>query len=230
MRLELLYNPRVLIERLAIASQRSRRLAKLKNTVAKHLKLGHIDSLELLELTKNNPPQVIYDIGANVGTWALLAKALFPQSEIHCFEPLPMHHAEFHKNTDKIDHIYLHNVALGSNYATLKMQVASFSDASSLLEIDSATENCFGVTKSGEEDVLVVPLDDYRKKNQLPLPDLLKLDIQGYELEALKGGEECLSHAQFLIVEVSFLPFYKNQAFFHDIITYLASRNFYLIA
>ena len=37
----------------------------------------------------------------------------------------------------------------------------------------------------------VFRLDDYRLDKQLPLPDLIKLDIQGYELEALRGGQEC---------------------------------------
>src|ERR1700722_2955050 len=95
MRLELLYNPRLLCERLAIESVRRRRLAALKDTQAAGLALGHIDTLELVELAGQAGINVIYDIGANVGTWSLLAKALIPAARIHAFEPLAKHQAQF---------------------------------------------------------------------------------------------------------------------------------------
>jgi hypothetical protein len=99
MRLELLYNPRLLCERLAIASIRSRRLAKLSNTPARGLSLGHVDSLEFLELARPLGIHSIYDIGANVGSWTLLAKSIIPNAAIEAFEPLPKHHASFQKTS-----------------------------------------------------------------------------------------------------------------------------------
>lgn len=230
MRLELLYNPRLLVERLAIESQRQRRLGKLRVTVAASLKSGHIDSLELLELAKPQQPQVIYDIGANIGTWSLLAKAVFPQATIHAFEPLVMHHEPFEKAVKNVSDITMHKVALGSKPGTLNMQVASFSDASSLLEIAEATQEYFGVTKEREEAVKVVTLDEYATITHLPLPDLIKLDIQGYELEALRGASNCCRHANLIITEISFLEFYKGQALFHEVVEFLQDRGFYLYA
>jgi FkbM family methyltransferase len=230
MRLELLYNPRLLIERLSVESLRYRRFRKISGTVASGLKLGHIDSLELLELTKIKLPVTIYDIGANIGTWTLLAKAVLPQSHIYAFEPLLTFHDKFSNAIQNIPNIELHKVALGAKACTLSMQVASYSDASSLLEIADASKEYFNISKERDETVEVVALDEYVSNFKLPLPDLIKLDIQGYELEAMRGAKKCLDHAKFVICEVSFIEFYKDQALFPEIVSFLSERNFVLYA
>ena len=115
MRLSLFYNPFNLLERLAVEIKKTKRLKKLKNSSGKNLKQGHIDSLELLEIisTDLNEP-IIFDIGANIGTWTLLAKSIFPESVIHAFEPLEKHIDEFNLNCATLDNIYLHPFCAGN--------------------------------------------------------------------------------------------------------------------
>ena len=81
MRPELFYNPLLLLERIGQWATERSRLRELRGTVAENLQTGHIDSLELLKLLRPLSPKVIYDVGANVGTWTLLAKAIFPEAE-----------------------------------------------------------------------------------------------------------------------------------------------------
>src|SRR5438477_10300390 len=83
MRPALFYNPRLLCERLAEWSVNRRRLAQLRGTVANKLRLGHIDSLELLNLLKAAPPTVIYDVVAYLANWRLLVNATFPSVAMH---------------------------------------------------------------------------------------------------------------------------------------------------
>jgi FkbM family methyltransferase len=230
MRFELLYNPRLLCERLAEMSLERRRLRSLKGTAAGRLKKGHVDSLELLELLRVKPPRVIYDIGANVGTWTLLAKSVFPAAEVHAFEPLGRLADGLVANTGGIASVYRHAVALGTRPSESIMRLTSFVDASSLLELTEASARHYDLRPAGEETVRVERLDDYIRQHALPLPSLLKLDVQGYELEVLRGAERCLETVDAVLSEVSFVEFYRGQCMFHDVVNYLANQNFHLAA
>src|ERR1051325_2503124 len=111
MRKELFFNPFILVERLGQWSNERRRLWKLKGTCAQHLSHGHIDSLELLELLRPVEIKIIYDIGANVGTWTLLAKAIFSKAQVHAFEPLEKHSILFQEKTKSISGVFFHQIA-----------------------------------------------------------------------------------------------------------------------
>jgi FkbM family methyltransferase len=230
MRSQLLYNPRLLLERLAIASLRQRRLAKLRKTIATDLVSGHIDSLELIEIAKELGIDSIYDIGANVGTWALLAKSLIPGARIDGFEPLPIHQERFVKNFVGIAGVNLHSISLGSENDQGSLHVTDFTDATSLLPLANASKSHFGISEVGVIPTEVRKLDDFRKEFGLPLPDLIKLDVQGYELEVLKGARECLHATKAVISEVSFIEYYHGQCLFHELVAFLADYGLYVNA
>jgi FkbM family methyltransferase len=231
MRRALFYNPRLLCERLATESHRRRRLSRLHGTAAAGLSLGHIDSLELLELLRARDIRVIYDVGANVGTWTLLAKSVFPAAEIHAFEPLPRHCDGFAANVDGLERLELHRIALGSmSDDSRSLRVTSFSDASSLLPLAARGQAEFGVNEVECLPVTLRRLDDYRTERDLPLPDLIKLDVQGFELEVLRGAELALRSAKALIAELSFAEFYEGQSLFEEFVGFVAARGFRLTA
>ena len=227
--------PGEIIQKLACKLRQRKRLAKLKNTPGKALQLGHIDSLELLETIINdnglsNSRLVIYDIGGNVGTWTLLAKSLFPQAEIHAFEPLKIHTDEFIKNCRGLNDVHLHQFCLGNQQGSATINISSFSDASSLMEATHLEFEQYNVQKAGEEQVEVKRLADLIETNLVPLADIIKLDIQGYELEALMGMGNWLKTVKYIICEVSFKQYYQNQPQFLDIANYLAGFKFEIFA
>lgn len=208
------------------------RKKQLSNTVASNLTIAEIDSLELLKICENTGYEIkcIYDIGANVGIWAVLAKGIFNRSTIECFEPMGLHEKEFKKNTKNIPNINFHLTALGSQDSFEKIYIASQSDSSSLLELTQNQTDIYSIKLKEESIVKMVSLDDYIIANNLAQPDLMKLDIQGYELEALKGAKEAIRLCKFVILEVSFIEFYKGQPLFEEVITFMFEYNFRVIA
>ena len=124
--------------------------------------------------------------------------------------------------------VHLHQVCLGSAPGEAELRVVSFSDASSMLPLSAEGEKQWKLQEAAREKVNVVTLDGWVAEKQLPLPDLIKMDVQGFELEVLKGAKECLRHATAVLTEVSFREFYNGQCLFHDVIAFMAERDFWL--
>jgi len=233
MRIAQLYNPFTVIERLAVKIARYKRKRKLKGTPGRRLKLGHIDSLELLELVSrytNKSVRSIFDIGANVGTWTLLAKSIFPDAAIHAFEPLERHISKFKLNCQELDHISIHELCLGNERGTKTIHVSSYSDSSSLLEATALEYEVFRIRQVSEASVRVETASHVIYEEDIPVPDLIKIDVQGYELEVLKGFGDLLGSVKFIICEVSFKEYYKDQPLFLDITNYLNGNGFEIAA
>jgi len=173
-------------------------------------------------------PRVIYDIGAHEGRWSEMVQAIFSPETIVLFEPQgelqkkamtrqPAHDAQW----------LMMPVALGDEARTASLHVTRNAAASSLLKpvehIDS-----WGMVPARQETVQVVTLDDCVTSRGVASPDLLKLDVQGYEQSILRGGRETLSHASYLIVEVSLQTLYEGQPLLPDVLHSLVALGFAL--
>jgi FkbM family methyltransferase len=202
------------------------RRKRISSYVSNQLSRDDLSSLELLELIRPSHPETIYDIGANRGKWSLLARAIFPDANIEAFEPIPemadLHEKQF-LNDPKC---HIHRIALGNISQPSTFTITSFPDASSFLKPTDQLKRDFDIVKKSEITVDQFQLDEYVSKNSLPYPDAIKLDVQGYEIEVLKGASQCLEKAKHMILEVSFVRHYENQAMFPDVISFMAQHGF----
>lgn len=78
-------------------------------------------------------------------------------------------------------------------------------------------------------EVDVRRLADYVRDNDVSAIDLLKLDVQGYELEVLRGSEEVLSRVAWIYTEAQFQDLYAGGPTFTDTFTFLNARGFDLV-
>ncbi len=232
MRLSLLYNPFDLVERLAIRLKKSPAPAQAARHPGRPRSRPVISTHSSCSSCSSLPrPGTIYDIGANTGTWTCLAKSLFPTARVEAFEPLAVHFDGFRRWTAAWPgDIHLHACALGQAEGSATMHVMDFSDASSLLPATAEGLSEFKIKPAAEQTVPVIPLDVLVAREKIPPPDLLKLDVQGYELEVLRGAEGCLRHARAVLCEVSFQQFYAGQPLFPEVLAFLETRGFALHA
>ena len=171
----------------------------------------------------------VVDIGANRGQFALAARRWFPDAKIFSFEPLPVPAIVFRSVLGGDPQVVLHEVAIGPETAKAEMHLSARDDSSSLLPISGLQEKVFPGTKEvGRLDVDVAPLDFFFKGESLKFPALLKLDVQGFEYDALLGCESCLGEFRWVYSECSFVELYEGQRLATDVIKWLLERGFSL--
>jgi FkbM family methyltransferase len=192
------------------------------------LRHGVFPSLEHTAVPFGSEFATVLDVGASRGQFALFALTRFPNAQLVCFEPLPEAYTTLRKVITG-QNAKLHNVALGSSHSETTMHVSAKDDSSSLLAIGSQQVTTFpGTHEDHTTKVTVDTLDTYLD-DDLPRPCLLKIDVQGFELEVLKGAGDGLSHVDEVLVEASFVELYTGQALADEVIRYLADRGLRLV-
>ena len=172
-------------------------------------------------------PRTVIDVGANKGQFTLFALEAWPGCRVIAYEPLPGPAAIFRKLFAGNPNVELYEVAVGSEARSATMHVSNRDDSSSLLPMSAKQVAYFpGTQEVGQFEVPVVRLDEHLASVQLAPPVLLKLDIQGYEGEALRGTSDLLSHLEYVYLESSFEELYENQALEDEITSLLEKADF----
>lgn len=171
----------------------------------------------------------VVDIGANRGQFALAARQWAPKARVISFEPLPGPASIFRTLFSVDDRVLLHQAAIGPRPEQRTMHVSARDDSSSLLPISPVQTAMFpGTGEIATTEVRVGPLEEFVKANELRSPGMLKLDVQGFEFEALIGCESMLPHFDWVYCECSFVELYSGQALAADVIDWLSAKGFRL--
>ena len=178
----------------------------------------------------NDSLKTIIDIGANKGQFALACREWAKNASIISFEPL-FGPSKIFKAVFKNDpNVRLYIAAIGPISQRSLMHLSEHEDSSSLLPIGpKQIINFQGTHEKGVVEIDVAPLDSFLHVDDIELPSMLKLDVQGFEMEALKGCESLLTRINLIYCECSFIELYSDQKLAHDIINWLYIRQFILI-
>jgi len=184
---------------------------------------------EHLKLLNNLDCNHIIDIGANKGQFSLAARYVFPKAHITSFEPLSKPADKFNQLFENDENIILHQSAIGPEKQTLPMHVSKKADSSSIFPIGKSQASTYpGTEESHIEKITIAPLSKFIRYDDLKPPVFVKIDVQGYELEVLKGCEKFLEFFTYIYVECSFIELYEGQALVDEVIEYLSDYSFKL--
>ena len=171
----------------------------------------------------------ILDVGANVGQFARLAHAVWPSAAIHSFEPLPDCFRELQSALPAGADFHPSNIGLGAEEGELELQRCSHSPSSSFLAMTPLHRDAFPESAADGDSrvkVAVRRLDDVAAGIAVRNNLLIKLDVQGYELEVLRGGHATFGQACAAVIETSFLPLYENQPLFGEVFDAMRALDF----
>lgn len=208
--------------------QQVRKLAGALRSPARRRALRHgvfADPVHL-RLIRRLDPSFVIDVGANNGQFALAALTARPAVQVLSFEPLRSA-CDRYRRALPSGQASVQPVALGAVAGTGRLHVSRHSDSSSLLEITDVQTSTFpGTARKEDVTVDISTLDE--QIDEVPDRTLLKIDVQGSELDVLSGAARTLRKTRWVLCEVSFREFYAGQATATEIVGFLAQHGFEL--
>lgn len=125
---------------------------------------------------------VVWDVGANIGIYAVLLAAAAPRGHVHAFEPVPETHQRLLHNVAANDlaHVTVHHVALSDQTGIAQMAVHPDAHGCDQIgEVEDGADALDVTTTTGDEFLVASGTGD---------PDLVKVDIEGHEPAFLDGA------------------------------------------
>lgn len=142
-------------------------------------------------LTQLHAGDTVFDIGANVGEITFrIAQRVGNNGSVYSFEPQPQNFARLTRNLalNHYQNVRSQQLALGSSMGMISMAPRD--------SLNSGTQRIVEIDSPGKEPNLIpiTTLDDFVEANQIERLDSLKIDVEGYEIEVLKGGIRTIRH------------------------------------
>ena len=169
----------------------------------------------------------VIDVGANRGQFTLACRLALPAVPVIAFEPIPAEAATFRRVHGCSSLVRLIETAAGETKGTAILHLSKSADSSSLLPIGRRQIEFFGNTvEIGTLNVPVQRLDDNGEGWAGRTRQLLKLDVQGFELSVLRGAVETLKSCAYVYAECSEVALYDGQALRTEVEGFLKTQGF----
>ena len=152
---------------------------------------------------------IIFDVGANVGDWSKFLIKTLPKNNytLHLFEPTSNSYKALKKNLQKNNNLFFHPIGLG------------LKNESNTIYYDHIGQGSASISGKGKysETIELMTLDTFCEQNGINSIDFLKIDVQGYEYNILKGADKMLAgnHIKCIQFEID-EPAIDQRIFFKD--------------
>jgi FkbM family methyltransferase len=169
------------------------------------------------KLSKKNEI-VLFDVGANIGEYSKALVNRFPKSRIYSFEALPSTFEILKNNLLSDKNIICINKALGNQRENRLIYTdGAGSGLTSFYPIESSK-------KTEMVSTSMITIDSFCQENNVEQIDFLKIDVEGFELEVLKGGKQMIESGKILNIQFEFGGTHINsETSFHKIFQFLSN-------
>jgi len=178
----------------------------------------HVAYIENLKIS----PKIIYDIGSCVLHWERHARRIWPSADIYLFDA----NLDVKNLYDRTNQKYHLGVLTDVDGKTVKF----YEDPLKLTGSSYYKENSTNYNENHGIHRVGVTLDYVAEKNNWPQPDLIKLDVQGAEMDILKGAVKCLEKCNDIILESQHVEYNSGAPFSNDVIDFMKSIGFELVS
>tara|TARA_B100001741_G_scaffold312875_1_gene317313 strand:+ start:915 stop:1631 length:717 start_codon:yes stop_codon:yes gene_type:complete len=188
---------------------------------------ANIELLPFIKKIKNI--NTLIDVGSNKGQFVLLCIKFFPNLLIYSFEPIKEALIRQKNLLNFKNNIYFYNTGIGNKNKIINFFITNRADSSSFLTINKSKNYNKNYYVKEKRKIKIQKLDQILNNKKLIKPVLIKIDVQGFELEVLKGSKKTLPNIDYLLLEVSKNQMYNKQAIELEIINFLKKEKFIIM-
>jgi FkbM family methyltransferase len=152
---------------------------------------------DLLLRAATRPGSVIFDVGANVGDWTRMAKAILPDATLHSFEMNPDTAAILEQNCGNLPDTHIHPVGLGDRNHTAEFH--SYQGEQSVLS--SLRANLYPGFNPVRREATIVTGDSFCEAHGITRIDFLKIDAEGADYDVLSGCSGMLAARAISVIQ-----------------------------
>ena len=172
-------------------------------------------------------PQAVIDVGAYRGEWASVCKRIFPESAILMIEPQGSENSFLKYFCKRYPECQYRNALVGAEEKEIAFSIEPSKVRSRVSQAETE-ESIHRLEKTAVKSV--VTLDSLIKETPFERAQLLKLDVQGYELEVLKGAKSLLNSTEVILMEITVAPeFIPGGPLIYEVFEFMRSLHYRLL-
>jgi FkbM family methyltransferase len=170
-------------------------------------------------VAKGYAPRVVLDIGSAKGYWSLRAGGRWKDAQFYMIDPLTESEPSLKDIVAKHPRFHYVLTAVGDQPGEVIMNLTADCDGSSALDYPGADPN-------RQRRIPVETIDNLLAAGKLAAPNLVKIDVQGFEMHVLRGGQRMFASADVFIIETNLYRFMPDCPLLHEVVAYMAERGY----